>query len=248
MAKASVRYRKQAALVKDIGAVSTSEAVTKVKEMAAVKSDRTYKNGRKRKDPAQTVELVMNLGIDPKQAEQALRGSIALPKGIGKSNRVIAFCDEALAEKAKAAGAVEAGADTLIDKVAGGWLEFDVAVAHPALMGKVGKLGRVLGPQGKMPTPKAGTVTPDVENAVREYAAGKLEFRNDAGGNVQIPVGKTSFSVGDLVENVEAALHHMNRIKPHGAKGTYMKKVVVSATRTPGVEIAVASGATAEAH
>ncbi len=247
MAKSSVRYRKQAELVKGVGALTTTDAVTKVKDMAAVKCDRTYKNGRKRKDAPQTVELVMSLGIDPKQADQMLRGSIALPKGIGKSNRVIAFCDEALVEKAKAAGAIEAGADTLIEKVAGGWLEFDVAIAHPALMGKVGKLGRVLGPQGKMPTPKAGTVAPDIENAIREYAAGKLEFRNDAGGNVHMPVGKTSFPVADLVENVEAALGHMNRVKPHGAKGTYMKKVVISGTRTPGVEIAV-GGPAAETH
>jgi len=242
MAKLSVRYRKQAELIKDVSAVTTVEAVTKVKEMAAIKSDRSYKNGRKRKDGEQTVDLVMNLGIDPKQADQMLRGSIALPKGIGKSNRVIAFCDDSLADKAKAAGAVDAGGDALIEKVSGGWLEFDVAIAHPAQMGKVGKLGRVLGPQGKMPTPKAGTVTPDIETAIREYAAGKLEFRNDTGGNVHIPVGKTSFPVNDLVENVEAAIQHMTRIKPHTAKGTYMKKVVVSATRTPGVEIAVGGG------
>jgi large subunit ribosomal protein L1 len=243
MAKPNVRYRKQTELVKGAGAVTTAEALSKVKDMAAVKSDRSYKNGRKRKDAEQTVELVMNLGIDPKQAEQMLRGSIALPKGIGKSNRVIAFCDEALAEQAKSAGAIEAGGDELIAKVSGGWLEFDVAVAHPSMMGKVGKLGRVLGPQGKMPTPKAGTVTPDIATAVREYTAGKLEFRNDAGGNVHMPVGKTSFPVGDLAENVEAAIQHMTRMKPPSAKGTYLKKVVVSATRTPGVEIAVGAAA-----
>jgi len=247
MAKPSVRYRKQAEMTKGLGALSATDALTKVKELAAVKSDRTYKNGRKRKDAPQTVELVMNLGIDPKQADQMLRGSIALPKGIGKTNRVVAFCDEELAEKAKAAGAVEAGADELIEKVSGGWLDFDVAIAHPSLMGKVGKLGRVLGPQGKMPTPKAGTVTPDVENAVREYTAGKLEFRNDAGGNIHLPVGKTDFAVEDLVTNVEAAMQHMNRVKPSAAKGTYMKRVVVSATRTPGLEIATGAAA-AEAH
>jgi len=238
MALKSVRYRKQVEQIKGVGAVSTSEALAKVKEMAAIKCDRTYKNGRKRKDAAQTINLVMNLGIDPKQADQMLRGSIALPNGVGKTNRVIAFCDEEMAVKAKAAGAVDAGADTLIDKVAGGWLEFDVAVAHPSMMGKVGKLGRVLGPQGKMPTPKAGTVTPDIETAVRDYSAGKLEFRNDAGGNVQMPVGKTSFPLEHLVENVEAAIAHMVRIKPHSAKGTYVKKVVVSAAQTPGVQIA----------
>jgi large subunit ribosomal protein L1 len=239
MPSKNVRYRKQAEMVKDLETVPLSDALGKVKEMAAVKSDRSYKNGRKRKDHPQTVELVMNLGIDPKQADQMLRGSIALPKGIGKTNRVIAFCDGDLVDQAKAAGATEAGADELVDKVSKGWLDFDVAIAHPSMMGKVGKLGRVLGPQGKMPTPKAGTVTPDIETAIKEYAAGKLEFRNDAGGNIHMPVGKTDFPVEDLVENVEAALAHMTKLKPSAAKGTYMKKVVVSATRTPGVEVTV---------
>lgn len=239
MANHNVRYKKQAEIVKGLDALPCAEALAKVKEMASVKSDRSYKNGRKRKDPDQTVELVMNLGIDPKQADQMLRGSVALPKGVGKTNRVIAFCDADMAETAKKAGAVEAGADELVDKVSKGWLDFDVAVAHPSMMGKVGKLGRVLGPQGKMPTPKAGTVTPDIETAVREYAAGKLEYRNDAGGNIHLPVGKVSFPVEDLVANVEAAIALMQKIKPAASKGTYMKKVVVSATRTPGVEIAV---------
>jgi large subunit ribosomal protein L1 len=149
MPSKNVRYRKQAEMVKDLETVPLSDALGKVKEMAAVKSDRSYKNGRKRKDHPQTVELVMNLGIDPKQADQMLRGSIALPKGIGKTNRVIAFCDGDLVDQAKAAGATEAGADELVDKVSKGWLDFDVAVAHPSMMGKVGKLGRVLGPQGQ---------------------------------------------------------------------------------------------------
>lgn len=239
MPKTSVRYQKQKALLGERKPLSCGEALAKVQEMARVKAHRTYRNGRKRKDVDQTVELVLNLGIDPKQADQMLRGSISLPKGIGKTNRVIAFCDENLAEEAKKAGAVDAGADELIDRVSKGWMEFDVAIAQPALMGKVGKLGRVLGPQGKMPTPKAGTVTADVATAVREYAAGKLEYRNDAGGNIHLPVGKTSFSTGDLKENVEAAIGHMLRVKPAASKGTYLKKVVVSATHTPGVEITV---------
>lgn len=241
MRNPNVRYRKQAEIRGESdAALSCADAVVKIKEMADVKSNRSYKNGRTRKDNPQTVDLVMNLGIDPKQADQMLRGSIALPKGIGKTNRVIAFCDGDLIEAAKAAGATEAGADELVDKVSKGWLDFDVAIAHPSMMGKVGKLGRVLGPQGKMPTPKAGTVTPNVADAVKEYVAGKLEFRNDAGGNVHMPVGKTSFSAGDLQENIEAAIAHMVKLKPSSAKGTYLKNVVISGTRTPGVKIQTA--------
>ena len=241
MRNPSVRYRKQLEIKGTGEALPIAEALTKVKEMASVKSDRTYRNGRKRKDADQTVELVMNLGIDPKQADQMLRGSISLPKGIGRVNRVIAFCDGDLVEEAKKAGAIEAGAEELIERVSKGWMDFDVAVAHPSMMGKVGKLGRVLGPQGKMPTPKAGTVTPNVVTAIQEYAAGKLEYRNDAGGNIHFPVGKTSFSVEDLQENIDAAIGHIVKIKPAASKGTYVKKVVVSATRTPGIEVAMGS-------
>jgi len=239
MANRSVRYQKQAQLLDKSGPMPCAEAVAKVREMAAVNSDRKYKGGKKRKGMDQTIELVMNLGIDPKQADQMLRGSVSLPKGIGRSNRVIAFCDGPEIEKAKAAGAIEAGADELVDKIAGGWTEFDVAVAHPSLMGKVGKLGRVLGPQGKMPSPKAGTVTPDVGKAVTEYVAGKIEYRNDAGGNIHMPVGKASFAVEDLKENIEAAIALMVRVKPQTSKGTYMKRISISGTQTPGVDIAV---------
>ena len=240
MPNRSVRYRKQAELLGDGAALPCDQAINKVREMAAVKSDRGYKGGKKRKGMDQTIELVMNLGIDPKQADQMLRGSISLPKGIGRTNRVIAFCDGPLVDEAKAAGAIEAGGEELIKKISGGWMDFDVAVAHPSMMGKVGKLGRVLGPQGKMPSPKAGTVTPDVAAAVSEYVAGKIEFRNDAGGNIHLPVGKASFPVSDLHENIEAAIKHMVRLKPATAKGTYLKKVSVSGTHTPGVQIAVA--------
>jgi large subunit ribosomal protein L1 len=237
MATKSVRYRKQLELRTGKEQLETKAALELIKEMAAVKSNRSYKNGRKRKDGPQTVNLALSLSIDPKQADQMLRGSISLPKGVGKTNRVIAFVDEAMAEDCKKAGATEAGADALIDKVAKGWSDFDVAVAHPSQMGKVGKLGRVLGPQGKMPTPKAGTVTADVVQAVQEYTAGKLEFRNDAGGNVHMPVGKTDFSVEDLKANVDAAIAHIARVRPATAKGTYMKRIVLSAAHTPGVDV-----------
>jgi large subunit ribosomal protein L1 len=240
----SVAYRKQAEVAGESrGPVTIGEAIDRVKGMAAVRSDRSYKNGKKRKGVDQTVELVMHLGIDPKQADQMLRGAISLPKGLGKTRTVIAFCDGPLVAEAKKAGAIEAGADELVERVQGGWFDFDVAVAHPSLMGKVGKLGRVLGPLGKMPTPKAGTVTPDIANTVREFAAGRIEFRNDDGGNVHLPVGKVSFSSADLKANIDAVIEHFTRIKPASSKGHYFKKIALSATRTPGVTIAMATGA-----
>ncbi len=236
-----VTYRKQleAAQNERKAPVEIDVAIATVKRMTSIKSDRSYKNGKKRKSGDHTIDLVMHLGIDAKQADQMLRGAISLPKGLGKSRTVIAFCDAATAEAAKAAGAVEAGAEELIARVEGGWSEFDVAIAHPSMMGKVGKLGRVLGPQGKMPTPKAGTVTPNVADAVREFAAGRIEFRNDDGGNVHLPVGRASFPDGDLKANIEAVLEHFRRIKPAAAKGQYFKKVSLSGTRTPSVTIQV---------
>jgi len=240
MGYTSVRYRKQAeAGGGDRTPVPIDDAIERVKKMAAIKGDRGYKNGKTRKAFDQTMELVMHLGIDPKQAEQMLRGAISLPKGTGRTQRVIAFCDEDMAQEAKDAGAVEAGADALIEKVNGGWAEFDVAVAHPKLMGKVGKLGRVLGPQGKMPSPKAGTVTAEVVTAVKEYSSGKIEFRNDAGGNIHLPVGKMSFATADLRENIDAVVSHMTRIKPPSAKGQYIRRVCLSGTSTPSVQLEI---------
>ncbi|MCG8408844.1 MAG: 50S ribosomal protein L1 [Phycisphaerales bacterium] len=188
----------------------------------------------------QTVNLVMNLGIDPQHADQMIRGSVSLPKGIGKTKKVIAFCDGEDAEKAKAAGAVEAGIDDLVKKISDGWMDFDVAIAHPRSMGKVGRLGRVLGPQGKMPSPKNGTVTPEVESAVRDFAAGKIEFRNDKGANIHAVVGRVSFSDEDLKENITAFVDHIRRLKPATSKGTYIKKVCISGTMSPGIELQVA--------
>jgi len=192
----------------------------------------------------QSVDLVLHLGIDPRQADQMLRGSISLPKGIGKTKKVIAFCNEADEEAAKAAGATEAGADELIERIQKGWMDFDVAIAHPSLMGKVGRLGRVLGPQGKMPSPKSGTVAPDVASAVKEYAAGKVEFRNDAGGNVHAVVGKLSFANDDLKENILAFVDHIRRAKPAAAKGTFMKKICISGSMTPAVQIQLSATGT----
>jgi large subunit ribosomal protein L1 len=184
-----------------------------------------------------TVDLTLHLGVDPKQADQALRGAISLPNGIGQSKKVIAFCDGDDIVKAKEAGAMEAGTDELIKKVNDGWTDFDVAIATPAMMKTVSRLGRVLGPQGKMPSPKAGTVVTDVATAVREYAAGKVEYRTDDGGNLHVAVGKMSFDDQKLTQNIEAFLEHVRRIRPASAKGVYMKKVVISGTMTPSIEL-----------
>ncbi|HIJ54242.1 MAG TPA: 50S ribosomal protein L1, partial [Planctomycetes bacterium] len=185
----------------------------------------------------QSIECVLHLGIDPKQADQMVRGSISLPYGIGKQKKVIAFCEDADVEAAQKAGAIEVGCDELIKKISDGWLDFDVAIASPKVMGKVGKLGRVLGPQGKMPSPKNGTVTADVATAVAEFAAGKVEFRNDAGGNVHTVVGKQSFENEKLIGNIEAFISHIKKIKPVTAKGTYIKKISISATMSPGITV-----------
>lgn len=236
MAYRSVLYRKQIESVGEVDKpVSIDEAITRIKKMASVKADRTYKNGRKRKGADQTIDIAMHLGIDPRQADQMLRGALSLPHGIGKSRTVIAFCDAGDVDAAKEAGAIEAGGQELVDKIQKGWLDFDVAVAHPSMMGKVGKLGRVLGPQGKMPTPKAGTVTPEIISAIKEFAAGRLEFRNDKGGNIHLPVGRTGFENDALKGNIEAVIDHITKLKPASVKGHYIKKISLSATRTPSV-------------
>ena len=187
----------------------------------------------------QTVQVTMHLGIDTKQADQQIRGSISLPKGTGKTARVVAFCSGDKVDAAKQAGAIEAGAEELVEKINGGWMDFDVAVASPDMMRIVSKLGRVLGPKGLMPSPKAGTVAQDIVTAVKEYSAGKVEYRNDDGGNVRCIVGKMSFPAEHLVENFEHFLAIINRIKPSSSKGTYIKKCVISGTMTPGIYVAV---------
>ncbi|HVP72355.1 MAG TPA: 50S ribosomal protein L1 [Phycisphaerales bacterium] len=187
----------------------------------------------------QTVDVVVNLGVDPKQADQQLRGAISFPKGVGKTARVICFCQSDKAVLAKAAGAVEAGAEDLVQKIEGGWMDFDVAVASPDMMRVVSKLGKVLGPKGLMPSPKAGTVTPDVVNAVKEYSAGKIEYRVDTFGNVHSIIGKMNFPEADLAANLEHFLSIIHKVKPATSKGTYIKKCVISGTMTPGVPVAV---------
>jgi large subunit ribosomal protein L1 len=187
----------------------------------------------------QTVNVVLHLGIDPKAADQAIRGSISLPHGTGKTSRVVAFCAGDKVAAAKAAGAVEAGAEDLVAKIEGGWMEFDVAVASPDMMRVVSRLGKVLGPKGLMPSPKAGTVTPNVADAVKEYGAGKQEYRNDDGGNVHAIIGRMSFKDEQLVENFNAFVQNIVKIKPAAAKGHYIKKCVVAACMSPSVQVAV---------
>jgi large subunit ribosomal protein L1 len=186
----------------------------------------------------QTVEIHMRLGVDPKQADQIVRGSVVLPHGIGRTQRVVVFAKGDLAEAAREAGADEVGQEELAQRIKDGWVDFDACIAAPDMMGLVGPLGRILGPRGLMPSPRAGTVTPDVAKVVREYKAGKVEFRNDSGGNVHAVVGKLSFDQQKLAENIRAFIDHINALKPVAVKGTYVRNISLSATMSPGVPVA----------
>jgi large subunit ribosomal protein L1 len=185
----------------------------------------------------QTVEVSTNLGIDPRQSDQNVRGSVALPHGIGKTVRVAVFAQGENAEKATAAGADLVGGDDLATKIKGGFMDFDVALATPDMMGVVGPLGRLLGPRGLMPSPRSGTVTTDIAAAVREFKAGKIEFRSDKGGNVAAAVGKLNFSETQLLENINSFLNHLRSLKPAAAKGTFIRTVTISATMSPGIRV-----------
>jgi large subunit ribosomal protein L1 len=205
--------------------VPLAEAVNVLKQFNTTKFD-------------QSVEVAVRLGIDAKQADQLVRGSIVLPHGIGKSLRVVVFAKGDLAEQAKTAGAAEVGAEELAKKIKDGWTEFDVCIAAPDMMGLVGPLGRVLGPRGLMPSPRAGTVTQEIAKTVKEYKAGKVEFRNDAAGIVHAVAGKLSFDAKQLIENIQAFIDHIQALKPHGVKGHYVKGISISATMSPGIRIA----------
>jgi large subunit ribosomal protein L1 len=187
----------------------------------------------------QVVEIAVRLGVDTKQADQVVRGSLVLPHGIGKSQRVVVFAQGENAKAATEAGADRVGGKELAEEVKNGWMEFDVAIATPDMMGVVGPLGRVLGPRGLMPSPRAGTVTTDVANTVREYKAGKVEFRADKGGVVHCVVGRMSFDENKLVENVRALIHHVQGLRPSSAKGIYIRNAALSATQSPGIVVAV---------
>ena len=184
-----------------------------------------------------TVDVAMRLGVDPRKADQMVRGTVNLPHGTGKTARVLVFANADKAEEARNAGADVVGGDELIDKVNGGWLDFDAVVATPDMMGKVGRLGRVLGPRGLMPNPKTGTVTPDVAKAVSDIKGGKIEFRVDRHANLHFIIGKASFSTEQLVENYAAALDEVLRLKPASSKGRYLRKITFSTTMGPGVQV-----------
>jgi len=226
MARHGKRYRADAQNVKTREPLPLDQAIETVKSFSKTKFD-------------QTVEIAMHLGIDPTHADQMVRSSVSLPHGIGKSKRVIAFCGEDKVAEAKESGAIEAGGEELVEKIEGGWMEFDVAVASPDMMRVVSRLGRVLGPKGLMPSPKAGTVTPHVAQAVKEYAAGKVEFRADKGGNVHGIVGKMSFDSQALKENAETFIETVEKLRPSAVKAQYVKSVSLSGAMTPGVRVAV---------
>lgn len=226
MSKRSKRYIDSRKVVDSEKKYELKEAVKILKSFKQAKFD-------------ESVEVAMKLGIDPKQSDQLIRGSISLPKGIGKSLKVIVFAAGEKAVIAKKAGADEVGAEDLVKKVEGGWTDFDVAIASSDMMRLVGKLGRVLGPQGKMPSPKSGTVTDDIETAVKEFKAGKIEYRTDAGGNVHSMVGKVSFLEDDLEENIKTFVKHITNSRPASAKGVFVEKVSVSSTMSPGIMLQV---------
>lgn len=225
MVKRSKRYQEAAGLVDRDMVYEVDAAVDLLKALPMAKFD-------------EAVEVAVRLGIDPSKTDQLIRGAVSLPNGLGKTIKVIVFAEGDKAEAAKAAGADEVGSGDLADKVAGGWTDFDIVIASPDMMKHVGKLGRVLGPSGKMPSPKSGTVTADVAGAVEEFKAGKVEFRTDAGGNVHAPVGRASFSTEDLVENLTTFLDHIASLRPAAVKGHYLRKVSLSTTMGPGLRIA----------
>ncbi len=222
----SKRYKTNAQGVSRSTPLPLDEAVKLLKEKATAKFD-------------ESVELAIKLDIDTKQSDQLVRGSLSLPHGTGKSLRVIAFCDGEEAEAARANGAVDVGGEDLSKKIQDGWLEFDVAIAHPKMMRFVGKLGKLLGPKGLMPSPKSGTVTDKTAEAVKEFAAGKIEFRNDKEGNIHMLVGKASFEAEKLVENIQAALQFIRSIRPSAVKGEYITGASISSTMGPGLRLAV---------
>jgi large subunit ribosomal protein L1 len=233
MAKRSKRFRFLQDRVKDLGPLDVAAAVKQLKSLEGMLPD-----GIKPCRYDQTVEIAVRLGVDAKQADQKVRGSIVLPHGIGKSQRVLVFAQGDNAAIAEEAGAEHVGGKELADRIQQGWLEFDVAIATPDMMAVVGPLGRVLGPRGLMPSPRAGTVTQDVAAAVREYKAGKVEFRCDAAGNVHSVVGKLSFEATQLEENIEAFLKLVRSLRPAAAKGTYVRNASITATVTPAITVA----------
>lgn len=228
MAKHGKKYRAVLEKIEGKDLYTLEEAVNLLKDTSTTKFDATC-------------EIHMNLGIDTKHADQQLRSTVVLPHGTGKEVRVIAFVEEGDVKAAKAAGAVEAGSDELIEKISGGWLEFDVAVATPDQMKKIGKIAKTLGQKGLMPNPKAGTVTPEFEATIKEVKQGKVEFRNDKQGNLHNSIGKVSFGPEKLLENAKMFVKTINDAKPAGVKGTYIRSITVTTTMGPGISVDVNS-------
>ncbi len=224
MAKRGKKYQEALKLVDRFNKYSLDEAIELVKKTSYAKFDAT-------------IELSFRLNIDTRKAEQNLRGAVSLPNGTGKDVRVLVIAKDAKAKEALAAGADYAGDVEYLDKIKEGWFEFDTLIATPDMMGELGKLGRILGPKGLMPNPKTGTVTMDVEKTVKEFKAGKVEYRADKTGNILVPVGKASFEANKLKENIQAIYNQLMRVKPSTVKGVYMLNISVSATMGPGIKI-----------
>ncbi len=224
MAKKSKKYQEAEKLIEAGKLYPAAEAMDLVKKTATKKFD-------------ETIELHVRLGVDPKYADQQVRGAMVLPHGTGNTKRVLVFAKGEKVKEAEAAGADFVGSDEIVQKIQGGWLDFDVAVATPDMMGTVGRLGKVLGPRGLMPNPKLGTVTMDLQKAISEIKAGKVEYRTDKAGNVHCPIGKASFDAQKLTENFQALIDTLNRVKPAAAKGQYIRSITVASTMGPGVPV-----------
>lgn len=227
MAKAGKKYQEACKLVEEGKLYTAAEAMDLVKKTATAKFD-------------ESIELHVRLGVDPKYPDQQVRGAIVLPNGTGKTKRVLVFAKGEKVKEAEAAGADFVGSDEVVQKIQGGWLDFDVAVATPDMMGTVGRLGKILGPRGLMPNPKLGTVTMDLQKAISEVKAGKVEYRTDKAGNVHVVIGKASFDAEKLQQNFQALMDTLIRVKPAAAKGQYIRSVTVSATMGPGVPVQLA--------
>ena len=219
--KRSRRYIEAVAQVDKERVYEPAEALDVLKSLPAPKFD-------------ESVEVVLRLGIDPRKSDQLVRGAVSLPNGLGKQITVVVFAEGDKADAAREAGADHVGSADLAAKISGGWMDFDVVITSPDMMKHVGKLGKILGPQGKMPSPKSGTVTPEVAQAVSDFKAGKVEFRTDAGGNVHAPLGKRSFETDDLLANFTAFMEHLLSLRPSAVKGTFVRRVTVSTSMGPG--------------
>ena len=226
MAKHGKKYQESAKLIEADKVYDAEEAIALIQKMPSFKFDAT-------------LEVSVKLGVDPKHADQQVRGAVVLPNGTGKTKRVLVFAKGEKAKEAELAGADFVGAEDMVEKIQGGWTDFDVAVATPDMMGTVGRLGKILGPKGLMPNPKVGTVTMDVTRALNEIKAGKIEYRTDKSGNVQAPIGKASFTEEQLLQNYMTLADTLVKVKPAGAKGQYMKTITMSCTMGPGVKVDV---------